>query len=543
MAANTPKAERNAEDGFRHCKAIRSPYGDYTVNPDTTCDELNNLEMSFFSGIVGYCLAIAIFLFMISPNGLGKYAGNLSTRMEKGSSSSVFDDPEKSNLSDKVKPGLGGRSSSFKNATPRVAFSRCSESLTRFATLPCAASKNMQTWQCLALPKRLCKTIAFPRFCTLSNPLRQLGVSFWRLIPDWFFINFRIEAPIDFVIVFVFPPIFCIGYILFDVLMMLLDAFLIVNSMALLSWAVPSFPTLEHIMLRVDFTLLSFLERFNLVFAIDVRFLYRWWTQFSVILSRFGNWANDLMEANQVTCNGSTQPVSFAGHVLLVCFMVIVIESNFSYALRFSGAERFSKAILGRFNSRSAEKLAFKAAKVIAGKLKILVQIVIISFELSRFLEVPATEDCDKGAEVIGFAPNTDTILSVLTLVLAFFCVPIMLHVILFTFVWGTGLTEADKAELKRQDHQASVGKRTAKRLNRVKPEVKAARIWKQSAGLESEERVEETTQDDDHTSHDAEWLHDRKYYFENKNHEHKQNTVAINDGTFSRDPPPELVE
>ena len=83
------------------------------------------------------------------------------------------------------------------------------------------------------------------------------------------------------------------------------------------------------------------------------------------------------------------------GHVLLVCFMVIVIESNFSYALRFSGAERFSKAILGRFNSHSAEKLAFKAAKVIAGKLKILVQIVIISFELSRFLNAPESKMCN----------------------------------------------------------------------------------------------------------------------------------------------------
>ena len=48
-------------------------------------------------------------------------------------------------------------------------------------------------------------------------------------------------------------------------------------------------------MLRVDFTLLAFLDDFELVFAIDVRFLYRWWSGISRVLSGFGNWATDLM--------------------------------------------------------------------------------------------------------------------------------------------------------------------------------------------------------------------------------------------------------
>ena len=85
------------------------------------------------------------------------------------------------------------------------------------------------------------------------------------------------------------------------------------------------------------------------------------------------------MEGAEVTCEGATMAVSFAYHVVLLAIMVIIIESHVGYVMRFSGAEHFSKYILGKFHSSRATKLASKGTKVAAGKLKVRDACVVVS--------------------------------------------------------------------------------------------------------------------------------------------------------------------
>ena len=77
------------------------------------------------------------------------------------------------------------------------------------------------------------------------------------------------------------------------------------------------------------------------------------------------------MAGANVTCNGANRAASYSGHVVLMAIMVMIIESHVGYAMRFSGAEQISKYILGSFHSSRATKLAAKATKVAAGKLKV----------------------------------------------------------------------------------------------------------------------------------------------------------------------------
>ena len=68
------------------------------------------------------------------------------------------------------------------------------------------------------------------KFCTPLIPCASSAGVCWNLIPEWFLFQFQIEAPIDLLLLFGFPPLFCVGYLLFDLFTMLLDAFLIINN-------------------------------------------------------------------------------------------------------------------------------------------------------------------------------------------------------------------------------------------------------------------------------------------------------------------------
>ena len=106
----------------------------------------------------------------------------------------------------------------------------------------------------------------------------------------------------------------------------------------------------------------------------------------------------------------------------------------------------------------------------------------IVSFAYTDFLfAIPFCEEKDyRGAAVVncnntptcnikGMYPTwvkwagnvpLDTVFGEATRIVAFLCMPVFMHVILNAFVWGTGLTVAAKAELKK--HESAVAMRAA---------------------------------------------------------------------------------
>ena len=355
----------------------------YGSGEDTLCSEENNLDGSFSIAIAMLLLSTGLFFGIISPRGLGKYLHEVSMRMETVSDSSteeVEDEEEEEEEDGSLKPR-------FANFLA-IGSLKCSKAFKCLATLPagvqnqCLKSlkclvarpdgvENRGCQRCIASLKAMWRSLERFKFCTPSNPVCQLGRLFWNLIPEWFLLKFQIEAPIDLLLLFGFPPLFCVGYLLFDLFTMLLDVFLIINSLGYITWVVPSFPTVAIVMGDIDFTLERFLIDVKLVCSVDVLFLAKWWKGFSKALAGFSNWARAAMEGAEVTCEGATMAVSFAYHVVLLATMVSIIESHAGYVMRFSGAEHFSKYILGKFHSSRATKLASKGTKVAAGKLKV----------------------------------------------------------------------------------------------------------------------------------------------------------------------------
>ena len=375
---------------------------EYDGETYTTCQDYNDLSVSFGSAIASLFIGVALFFYIVSPKGLGKYLRKVSMRMERPvseiSSEGVEEEEDEEDddqaiilaQASDVGEGMGlrepqlrgqqdaGEQSSFSSfkagRNPSVsslkAGGKSSASSLKSAY---AGGKSSVSSLNSASSGVLSSFWGWTKLCcsTLYHPVRKLGTCCWSLIPGWFLAQLQIEAPVDFVLLFAFPPIFCVGYLLFDVFTMLLDAFLIMNNLSIIEWVVPSFPTVDVVMADIDLSLFSFLQDVNFAFSIDVTFIATWWRNFAKVLGGIGNFVTSMMEGANVTCNGANRAVSYAGHVGLMAIMVLIIESNVGYAMRFSGAERFSKYILGSFHSSRATKLAAKGTKVAAGKLKV----------------------------------------------------------------------------------------------------------------------------------------------------------------------------
>ena len=104
-----------------------------------------------------------------------------------------------------------------------------------------------------------------------------------------------------------------IPFLLLELVRMLFDAFLLMNNWSTLQIYGPEF------MASLNLPIGNFLEHisiplpgFNVVFMLD---LFTWATKILVDLT---DWAAHLLKVTQVTCEGSVQPVYFAGHIGLV---------------------------------------------------------------------------------------------------------------------------------------------------------------------------------------------------------------------------------
>ena len=362
----------NREDGLCYCintkfginspGAAGQPYDPkkYTY---TSCTDENNLTVSFGSAIASLFVGIALFFYIVSPRGIGKFLRRVSTRMERP-------------VSEISEEGVEEEDEDEEDDDQGIILAQASEVGESIGLREPRLQDAQDAGGQSGVPslKSAWRLLGWPKLCTRSHPLRQLGTCCWGLIPEGLLAQLQIEAPVDFVLLIVFPPLFCVGYLLFDVFTMLLDAFLIMNNLAVLAspqlrWM--SFPTVEVVMADIDLSLFSFLQDVNVTFSIDVMFIAEWWRSFAKVLGGIGNWVKGAMAGANVTCNGANRAVSYSGHVVLMAIMIMIIESHVGYAMRFSGAEQISKYILGSFHSSRATKLASKGTKVAAGKLKV----------------------------------------------------------------------------------------------------------------------------------------------------------------------------
>ena len=103
-------------------------------------------------------------------------------------------------------------------------------------------------------------------------------------------------------------------FLMLELVRMLFDAFLLMNNWKEIAIAIdPKFMT------SIDFPVKNFLKHISIPLpGFDVMFMQDLWKWAVEFLVKFTDWAGALMAATKVTCDGSTQPVFFAGHIGLV---------------------------------------------------------------------------------------------------------------------------------------------------------------------------------------------------------------------------------
>ena len=103
-------------------------------------------------------------------------------------------------------------------------------------------------------------------------------------------------------------------FLMLELVRMLFDAFLLMNNWKEIAIAIdPKFMT------SIDFPVKNFLKHISIPLpGFDVMFMQDLWEWAVEFLVKFTDWAGALMAATKVTCDGSTQPVFFAGHIGLV---------------------------------------------------------------------------------------------------------------------------------------------------------------------------------------------------------------------------------
>ena len=100
-------------------------------------------------------------------------------------------------------------------------------------------------------------------------------------------------------------------FLMLELVRMLFDAFLLMNN-----WKELKGP---NFMVSIDLPVENFLKHISIPLpGFDVLFMQDLWKWAVEFLVKFTDWAGALMAATKVTCDGSTQPVFFAGHIGLV---------------------------------------------------------------------------------------------------------------------------------------------------------------------------------------------------------------------------------
>ena len=100
-------------------------------------------------------------------------------------------------------------------------------------------------------------------------------------------------------------------FLMLELVRMLFDAFLLMNN-----WKELKGP---NFMVSIDLPVENFLKHISIPLpGFDVLFMQDLWKWAVEFLVKFTDWAGALMAVTKVTCDGSTQPVFFAGHIGLV---------------------------------------------------------------------------------------------------------------------------------------------------------------------------------------------------------------------------------
>jgi hypothetical protein len=226
-----------------------------------------------------------------------------------------------------------------------------------------------------------------------------------------------------------------------DLLKMLFDAYLCAQSV---SWFYDISPPAMLTEISDGFlaflSALSNLISFPLPFDVDLTFFYHFWIRMEHAMTNFADWANTLVGVVDVTCKGSQLPLYLLANLLLLCAVVLIIESNIGLSFFHAVHEK------DKFAKNAFDEACAFAGKELVKVFRLVLQLCISAFSYSGIFFQSSTNVCDE-ENAFGWGWNPDWMIAIATKLLAGIAAPLFGHILLHTFVWGVGKRPEDEQD------------------------------------------------------------------------------------------------